>query len=105
MQKYGKWVLLAVFLLLTACSYYDPYYHSGVGTILGGAAGAVIGHQLDHQDGRYYGGAVGALIGNGVGHYVDHQRLYYGSQPYGYAPEPYRAHRPYRQRYPAYPYY
>lgn len=70
---------------------YDPYFHTKTGAVVGGLAGAVIGHQLDDDDGRYVGAAAGAVTGGAVGNYMDRhyqpgpQRPspYYGSPGYG----------------------
>ena len=98
--------LVAASLGLGACSYSDPYYHTSAGALLGGATGAVIGHQLDGKDGRYVGGAAGALLGGAVGHYADHQRLQYETQRQAYRipPPPPANPYPYPSSYPYYSY-
>ncbi|MGI9336369.1 MAG: OmpA family protein [Gammaproteobacteria bacterium] len=61
-----------VALGLGACAN-DPYQRTKIGAAAGAVAGAVIGHQLDDDAGRYVGGAIGALAGAGVGYYMDEQ--------------------------------
>jgi outer membrane protein OmpA-like peptidoglycan-associated protein len=41
---------------------------------VGAVAGAVVGHQLDGNAGRFVGAAVGALAGGAVGNYMDRQQ-------------------------------
>ena len=52
----------------------DPPQQTKVGAAVGAIAGAVLGHQLDDDSGRYVGAAVGALAGGAVGHYMDEQQ-------------------------------
>lgn len=52
----------------------DPHQQAKVGAAVGALAGAVLGHQLDDDSGRYVGAAVGALAGGAVGHYMDEQQ-------------------------------
>ena len=52
----------------------DPNRRAKTGAAVGAVAGAVLGHQLDDDSGRYVGAAVGALAGAGVGHYMDRQQ-------------------------------
>ena len=77
MYKYLPIVALTGLLGLTACTVTDPYYHTKSGAGVGAVTGAVIGHQLDDDHGRYYGGAAGAVIGGAVGNQMDRQRSGY----------------------------
>lgn len=52
----------------------DPNERAKIGAAVGAVAGAVLGHQLDDDSGRWVGAAVGALAGAGVGHYMDNQQ-------------------------------
>ena len=64
---------LTAALALTACAN-DPYQRTKAGAAIGAVTGAVVGHQLDHDKGRYIGGAVGALAGGAIGNYLDRQQ-------------------------------
>jgi outer membrane protein OmpA-like peptidoglycan-associated protein len=63
----------AVAVALAGCAADDPNKRAKTGAAIGAIAGAVLGHQLDDDSGRYVGAAVGALAGAGVGHYMDNQ--------------------------------
>ena len=52
----------------------DPHQRAKIGAAVGAVAGAVLGHQLDDDSGRWVGAAVGALAGGAVGHYMDNQQ-------------------------------
>ena len=65
-------VLLAV-ALVVGCAADDPHRRTKTGAAVGAVAGAVLGHQLDDDSGKYYGAAVGALAGGAVGYYMDDQ--------------------------------
>ena len=68
MQNY-KFLFLATAVAVTsACATDDPNRRTKLGVGIGAVAGAVIGHQIDGDNGRYYGAALGALAGGGVGH-------------------------------------
>jgi hypothetical protein len=57
-------------LALAACVH-PEYQHTTTGAAVGGITGAIIGHQLDDDDGRYYGGAAGAILGGAIGNQLD----------------------------------
>lgn len=44
------------------------------GVAIGAVTGAVLGHQVDGDKGRFIGAAVGAIAGNAVGKYMDEQQ-------------------------------
>lgn len=52
----------------------DPNRNAKIGAATGAVVGAVLGHQVDGDKGRYIGAVVGGLAGAGVGHYMDKQR-------------------------------
>lgn len=51
----------------------DPNRRAKMGAIAGAIGGAVIGHQIQGDHGRYVGAALGALAGGAVGNYMDKQ--------------------------------
>lgn len=59
--------------MLTACAS-DPHQRAKAGAAIGAIAGAVIGHQIDDDKGRYIGGVIGAIAGGAVGNYMDQQQ-------------------------------
>lgn len=59
--------------LLFACAADDPNQRAKTGAAVGAVTGAIIGHQFDHDTGRFIGAAVGAVAGGAVGHYMDKQ--------------------------------
>lgn len=67
-------VSLSAFLVLAGCEPNDPYKRTKTGAAVGAVAGAVLGHQLDNESGRWVGAAVGALAGGAVGNYMDDQQ-------------------------------
>lgn len=68
-------VVLAGIVGLAGCTDpTDPNRKTKTGALVGAVAGAVIGHQVDHDRGRYVGAALGALAGGGVGYYMDKQQ-------------------------------
>ena len=71
-SRYLTLTALAGALALAGCAG-DPYQRTKIGAGVGAVAGAVLGHQLDDDAGRYVGGALGALAGAGVGYYMDEQ--------------------------------
>lgn len=60
--------------LLASCATDDPNRRTKQGAAIGALAGAVLGHQLDHDKGSVLGGAIGALAGASVGRYQDNQQ-------------------------------
>lgn len=67
-------VLLTPFLLVSACAVDDPNRRAKMGAGAGAVAGAVLGHQVNQKQGRFFGAAVGALAGGVVGDYMDKQQ-------------------------------
>ncbi len=66
---------LTAVLAVTACTQQDdPNRRAKIGAAVGAVAGAVLGHQLDGDSGRWVGAAVGALAGGATGHYMDNQQ-------------------------------
>lgn len=66
-------VLIAVTVAVTGCAADDPNRRAKTGAAVGAVAGAILGHQLDDDSGRFVGAAVGALAGGAVGNYMDKQ--------------------------------
>ncbi|WP_348673399.1 OmpA family protein [uncultured Abyssibacter sp.] len=60
-------------VLVAGCATDDPNRRAKTGAAIGALVGAVAGHQVDGDKGRYIGAAVGALAGGAVGHYQDKQ--------------------------------
>ena len=60
--------------VLVSCATDDPNLRTKQGAAIGAIAGAVIGHQLDHDKGSVLGGAIGAIAGASAGHYQDRQQ-------------------------------
>ena len=99
MKRFSILALLAVVSsLLTSCVTDDPYVNrsrSG-GALLGGAAGAIIGHNTDL--GGWEGAAVGAVIGGILGDAAGRSDSVYYNRPQ-YRPYPSRPqYRPYPSR-------
>ena len=61
--------------ILASCATDDPDRRAKQGAAIGALAGAVIGHQISHDNGAILGGAIGALAGGSVGSYQDNQQL------------------------------
>jgi uncharacterized protein YcfJ len=74
MSKFCHVLLLGGILLVGACAGYNPNQNALTGAVLGGAAGGVLGHQMNHDKGAYIGGATGALLGGALGTYLDQVR-------------------------------
>jgi outer membrane protein OmpA-like peptidoglycan-associated protein len=64
----------AVCLALVACAADDSNRRAKTGAALGALLGAVAGHQVDGDKGRYIGAAIGAIAGGAVGNYMDKQQ-------------------------------
>lgn len=64
---------VAIVVALTGCAADDPNRRTKTGAAIGAVAGAVLGHQLDDDAGRFVGAAVGAVAGGAVGNYMDRQ--------------------------------
>ena len=65
-----------------------------VGAMVGGGAGAYIGHSMNGRDGALIGGAIGAITGvalatggNGRERTVERERVVYEPQPVAYEPQ------------------
>lgn len=82
-----KFSSFAGILALTACVS-PEYQHTANGAAIGSVAGAIIGHQLDDEDGRYYGAAAGALVGGAIGNNMDNAHRYPQQSSY-YQPNDY----------------
>ncbi len=61
-------------LVLSGCATDDPYVRTKTGAAVGAVAGAVIGHQVDDESGKFVGAVAGALAGGAVGNYMDRQQ-------------------------------
>lgn len=73
--KRNKWVLVAAATVFAAgCATDDPNKQAKTGAAIGAITGAVIGHQIDGDSGRYVGAIVGGAAGAGIGHYMDNQQ-------------------------------
>jgi len=66
--------IAAAITLTTACATDDPNKRAKTGAAIGALAGAVLGHQVNDDNGRYAGAAIGALTGAAVGNYMDKQQ-------------------------------
>ncbi|HEY9147181.1 MAG TPA: OmpA family protein, partial [Thiobacillus sp.] len=66
-------VVLAAVVALAGCAADDPNKRAKTGAAVGAIAGAILGHQLDDDSGRFVGAAVGGLTGAAVGNYMDKQ--------------------------------
>lgn len=105
-----KLLTLCGVLALAGCVT-PQHQYTATGAAIGGIAGAVLGHQIDDDNGRYAGAAAGALLGAAIGNNADaiHNRGY--RSDYGYRqPQPYREdyrydgyRRPYSGGYVPYP--
>jgi len=61
-------------MLLAGCAADDPNKRAKTGAAVGALLGAVAGHQMDGDKGRYIGAVVGAIAGGAVGNYMDQQQ-------------------------------
>ncbi len=64
----------AVGIAVSGCAADDPNRRAKTGAAIGALVGAVAGHQVDGDKGRYIGAAVGAIAGGAVGNYMDKQQ-------------------------------
>jgi outer membrane protein OmpA-like peptidoglycan-associated protein len=69
-----KLLIIAISAVLAGCAADDPHQRAKTGAAIGAVAGAVLGHQIHSDRGRYWGAAAGALAGAGVGNYMDNQQ-------------------------------
>lgn len=94
-------MIAGVALLATACASPHPYYGSGYyhpgpsgtevgGTLLGAAAGGLIGSTIGSGSGRLAATAAGTLIGAAVGGSIGHQANYSGFAGTGFERGPSR---------------
>ena len=60
--------------VIAGCAPEQPLTKRQTGTAIGAVAGAILGHQVDGDKGRFIGAAVGALAGNAAGKYIDDQQ-------------------------------
>lgn len=74
-----KIAVIAIAVALAGCAADDPNKRAKTGAAIGAVAGAILGHQLDDDAGRYVGAAVGALAGAAVGNYMDKQQQEFDS--------------------------
>jgi outer membrane protein OmpA-like peptidoglycan-associated protein len=74
MNYTGKTLILLLAVAISGCAADDPNRRAKTGAAIGAVAGAVLGHQLDDDAGRYVGAVVGAVAGGAVGHYMDNQQ-------------------------------
>jgi len=74
MQNHKTLLLAAAITLTSACATDDPNRRTKIGAGIGAVAGAVLGHQIDDDNGRFVGAAIGALTGAAVGNYMDRQQ-------------------------------
>ena len=65
--------MMAGAVLAAGCATDDPHRQAKTGAAIGAVAGAILGHQLDGDAGRWVGAAVGAIAGGAVGNYMDDQ--------------------------------
>jgi uncharacterized protein YcfJ len=68
-NKYSVAICFA--LLLGGCSTWDKLDNKERGAVIGGATGAVVGHQVEGGTGAVIGGAGGALAGGVIGNEID----------------------------------
>ncbi len=61
-------------IALSGCASDDPNRRAKTGAAIGAVTGAVLGHQMDSDKGRFIGAAVGAMAGAAVGNYMDKQQ-------------------------------
>jgi outer membrane protein OmpA-like peptidoglycan-associated protein len=69
-----KLLIIAIAATIAGCAADDPNRRAKTGAAIGAVAGAVLGHQIHDDRGRYWGAAAGALAGAGVGNYMDNQQ-------------------------------
>jgi len=65
---------LSLLVTLSGCATDDPNRRAKTGAAIGAVAGAVLGHQIDGDKGRFIGAAAGAMAGGAVGNYMDKQQ-------------------------------
>lgn len=65
---------ITLLIALSGCATDDPNRRAKTGAAIGAIAGAVLGHQVDGDKGRFVGAAAGAMAGGAVGNYMDKQQ-------------------------------
>ena len=75
----NKVIAIAAAVTLAGCATDDPNRRAKTGAAVGAVAGAILGHQLDDDAGRFVGAAVGGLAGAAVGNYMDKQEQAFDS--------------------------
>ncbi|MDP8080169.1 OmpA family protein [Phocoenobacter skyensis] len=65
---------LVVATMLAGCATMTDTQKVVFGALGGAVAGGVIGHQVDHKNGRYVGAVLGALAGGAIAHYMTQQQ-------------------------------
>ena len=73
MKKTALVSAVVALALLAGCATDDPNRQSKSGAAIGAIAGAVLGHQVEGDKGRFVGAAIGAIAGAAVGTYMDDQ--------------------------------
>lgn len=73
-MKSVKYIVVFYLLVTAAGCVDDPNRRAKIGAGVGALAGAVLGHQVDGDKGRYIGAVAGALAGGSVGYYMDKQQ-------------------------------
>lgn len=75
MNFYKKIALTTVLTAgISACATDGSINRTQTGAAVGAVAGAVLGHQVDDDKGRYVGALAGAIAGGAVGKYMDDQQ-------------------------------
>lgn len=72
-------IVVVAAVAVAGCAADDPNKRAKTGAAIGAVAGAILGHQLDDDSGRFVGAAVGAVAGAAVGNYVDKQQQEFDS--------------------------
>jgi len=69
-------VAMIPLLLVSACVHTNSNHSSreDTGMAVGTIAGAILGHQIDHDHGALFGAAIGAIAGSSIGRYQDEQQ-------------------------------
>jgi outer membrane protein OmpA-like peptidoglycan-associated protein len=73
MKPYLKSIIVIAGFILGSCATNDPHQQAKTGAVIGAIAGAVLGHQLDDDSGRYVGAVIGGMTGAAIGNYMDEQ--------------------------------
>ncbi len=69
-----KLLPVIIAIAIAGCAADDPNRRAKTGAAIGAVAGAVLGHQVHSDRGRYWGAVAGALAGGAVGNYMDNQQ-------------------------------